>query len=125
MVFAFLLCCHLLVGEGKLEQRSLEQLVTFLQFLKKTSKRSEDFVSEKAEKPENQGDEANGNKNKPAEISENQTQGKISKPKPQNLTWLNEKSWNYFVQFQEEFSEMQGKANPYVNNDFLAACIFI
>ena len=30
------------------------------------------------------------------------------KPKPSNLDWLNERSWNYFIHFEEEFEEVQG-----------------
>ena len=28
--------------------------------------------------------------------------------KPSNLDWLSEKSWNYFVKFEEEFEEVKG-----------------
>ena len=106
LVFAFLLCCHLLVGERKLEQKSLEQLVTFLHCLKSTSKMDE----EESEKPsdedvakEGEDEQDGGNK----EI-DGCTEKKY-KTKPSNLDWLNERSWKYFIRFEEEFEEVKGR----------------
>ena len=105
MVFAFLLCCHLLVGEKKLEQKSLEQLVTFLRCLKRITKPDEELEKDGKEdiaKEEGEGQVDEVNKSTPC------TEKKY-KPKPSNLDWLNERSWNYFIHFEEEFEEVQGK----------------
>ena len=98
------------MGEDKLEQRCLQQLVVFLQFLKKTSINGENSVEDKEEELVKEGEETDENKDKCNEGSEKKIPDKILKSKPKNLPWLNDRSWKYFLQFEEEFTELQG--NP-------------
>ena len=105
---AFLLCCHLLVGEGKLEQKTLEQLVVFLLFLKSKSKDDEDIVEKEKGGSTGEG-EAKGKENQENnESTEKKSQGVVMRPKPEQLPWLKESSWKYFIHFEEEFEELQG-----------------
>ena len=121
-MFAFLLCCHLLVGEGKLEEKSLGQLVIFLHFLK--SKLAEDEVLVEEDKVTSVTERlmlqtknlltapkalAKGEEEKNTKIEENEKQdGIVFRPKPHNLSWLKERSWKYFIQFEEAFEELRG-----------------
>ena len=110
LVFAFLLCCHLLVGEGKLDQNSLDQLVVFLQFLKRTIKSEGDSMDQKSEAtPEEKEDLQTEKKESDNKSEEKTTPKTIFRPKPENLPWLNEWSWNYFIQFEDGFEEVKGK----------------
>jgi hypothetical protein len=123
LVFAFLLCCHLLVGEGKLEQKTLEQLVVFLRCLKCKSKEDEEVVEDDKdgslaegevkgeEKGEVKSEEKGEEKQENTEQKEKKSPPIVLKPKPSHLSWLKERSWNYFVQFEEEFEELRGIHN--------------
>ena len=92
------------MGEQKLEQKSLEQLVTFLHCLKSSTKQNDELTME--EKESNNKDTEDGKsdeKNKNDRCVEPKYE-----TKPSNLDWLSEKSWNYFVKFEEEFEEVKG-----------------
>ena len=78
--------------------------MTFLHCLKSSTKQNDELTME--EKESNNKDAEDGksdekNKNDRCEEPKYET-------KPSNLDWLSEKSWNYFVKFEEEFEEVKG-----------------
>ena len=92
------------MGEQKLEQKSLEQLVTFLHCLKSSTKQEDELKTGEKEDNNKDGEEEQGDgKNKNDRCVEPKYE-----TKPSNLDWLSEKSWNYFVKFEEEFEEVKG-----------------
>ena len=108
LVFAFLLCCHLLVGEGKLEQKTLEQLVVFLRCLKGKSKESEDGIEGEKDASLIEGESKGVATPENPEQKEMKSQRLSLRPKPSHLPWLKETSWKYFIQVEEEFEEFRG-----------------
>ena len=102
------MCCHLLVGEKKLEQKTLEQLVVFLRCLKSKSKEAEEIDEGQKEDPPTEGEvrsEIQPDNNKDTGV---RSQSSVSKPKPAHLPWLKDRSWKYFIKFEEEFEELRG-----------------
>ena len=111
MVFAFLLCCHLLVGEEKLGKKSLGQLVVFLRFSSEVPSKNGGPSVEDEDDGVNNGDTVEGRKNEQHQSDNDNNSKKAVKKKPENLRWLGDSSWSYFIQFEEEFEELQGKYN--------------
>ena len=92
------------MGEQKLEQKSLEQLVTFLHCLKSSTKQEDELNAEEKEDNNKDGEEQHGDEKSKNDVC---VEPKYE-TKPSNLDWLSEKSWNYFVRFEEEFEEVKG-----------------
>ena len=111
LVFAFLLCCHLLVGEDKLEQNTFEQLVVFLRCLKCKSKEDEDGVEDDKDSSLVEGEVKGEETHATTEQKEKISKRTSLRPKPAHLPWLKERSWKYFIQFEDEFEELRGIHN--------------
>ena len=59
--------------------------------------------------PEEKEDLQTEKKESDSKSEEKKAPKTIFRPKPENLPWLNEWSWNYFIQFEDGFEEVKGK----------------
>ena len=96
-----------------METKSLGELVVFLRFCtQKQTKNDGNSAGEESDGSSNGDTGKDGNNEKQTADNDVDTE-KTIKTKPTNLPWLVDNSWRYFVQFEEKFEELQGKAKSY------------
>ena len=86
----------------------MNQLVIFLQFLKRKVKEEENSIEDEKAAGGNEKGLAIEERDKSAVNVESKNEGIIVKKKPSNLSWLKERSWHYVLHFEEEFTDLRG-----------------